>query len=304
MFTQCPRCGTVFSVGDQQLDAAAGRVRCGACGAPFDALLYLVRQLPTGAPAAAAPQRPGREGQTGTARAAPARPRPSVPPPEPPRPPPPRVQSPRAAPLPQAPAATARPPVAPPMARASAGVAAAPGVPEPLRADAEEAGRRLSPVWAGLLQSVVALGLVALLAFQLAWLAPAEVLARVPSARPWMDQLGPAFDRASALVGWERASPPRDLGRIRVRERDIREHPQHPGALLVLATLVNDAPFPQPPPRVRLTLFDVNGAVLAQRVFAPEEYLTGDPPSPGLWPLRLEVLAPESPAVSYQIEFL
>ena len=55
---------------------------------------------------------------------------------------------------------------------------------------------------------------------------------------------------------------------------------------------------------MRLTLFDVNGAVLAQRVFAPEEYLTGDDPPPGPWPLRLELLAPESPAVSYQIEFL
>ena len=289
MFTQCPRCGTVFSVGDRQLDAAAGRVRCGACGAPFDALLYLVRQLPTGAAGAKAPQRP----------------RPSVPPPEPPRPPTPRVQSPRAAvPPPQAPAATARPPFPPAMGREPARVAASPVVPEPLRADAEEAGRRLSPVWGGLLQSVAALGLVALLAFQVAWLAPAEVLARVPSARPWMDRMGPAFDQASALMGWERASPPRDLGRIRVRERDIREHPQHPGALLVQATLVNDAPFPQPPPRVRLTLFDVNGAVLAQRVFAPEEYLTGDDPPPGPWPLRLELLAPESPAVSYQIEFL
>ena len=304
MFTQCPRCRTVFSVGDQQLDAAAGRVRCGACGAPFDALLYLVRQLPSGAPAVGAPQRPGREGQTGSVRAAPVRTRPSVPPPEPPRSPPPWVQSPRPAPRPEAPAVTTRAPVAPPMAKASAGVAAPLGVPESLRADAEEADRRIASVWVGLLQWVAALGLVALLAFQLAWLAPAEVLARVPSARPWMAQLGPAFDRASALVGGERASPPRDLGRIRVRERDIREHPQHPRALLVQATLVNDASFPQPPPRVRLTLYDVNGAVLAQRVFEPEEYLTGDPPSPGLWPLHLEVLAPESPAVSYQIEFL
>ena len=59
------------------------------------------------------------------------------------------------------------------------------------------------------------------------------------------------------------------------------------------------------------TLFEISDlpqnqkrAVLAQRVFAPEEYLTGDDPPPGPWPLRLELLAPESPAVSYQIEFL
>nr|MCU0936962.1 zinc-ribbon domain-containing protein [Gammaproteobacteria bacterium] len=78
MFTQCPQCGTVFSVGDEQLDAAGGRVRCGACRAPFDALLYLVRQLPAGSARAAPGKRP-RPPAAGAGRAAPAAP----PPPEP-----------------------------------------------------------------------------------------------------------------------------------------------------------------------------------------------------------------------------
>ncbi len=295
MFTQCPQCGTVFSVGDAQLDAAGGRVRCGACRAPFDALLYLVRQLPAGSARAAPGKRP-RPPAAGAGRAAPAAP----PPPEP-------------LPIPAAPArprdgALAKPEAVPdPPLRPAPGPAArepAVPVPEPLRVDAERAGRRLPSAWAGALQGVAALALLALLGFQIAWLAPADVLARAPAAGPWLERLAPAFDRASGLLGWEGTPPPRDLARIRVRERDIREHPEHPGVLLVQATLVNEAPFRQAPPRVRLTLFDVNGAVLAQRVFLPPEYLAGESAEGDLWPLRLELLAPATAAVSYQIEFL
>ncbi len=303
MFTQCPRCGTVFSVSEEQLDAAGGRVRCGACRAPFDALLYLVRQLPGGSPAASAAGKRVRGPAVGTG--APVRPAP------PPVPEPPRASSPVTRPdEPASPGvATGRTPgPRPETVGVGAGAATegmpAQAVPEPLRADAERAGRRLPSGWQAAIQLSAALGLVALLAFQVAWLAPADLLARAPAVAPWLERLAPAFDRASGLLGWERGSTPRDLARIRIRERDIRDHPEQPGALLVQATLVNEASFQQPPPRVRLTLFDVNGAVLAQRVFLPAEYLAGEPPQPGLWPLRLELLAPATAAVSYQIEFL
>ncbi|MCU0936203.1 MAG: zinc-ribbon domain-containing protein [Gammaproteobacteria bacterium] len=300
MFTQCPQCGTVFSVSDEQLDAAGGRVRCGACRAPFDALLYLVRRLPAG-PARSTPGKRPRPPAAGAGLAAPAAP-----------------LAPEPA-LPRVPAAPARPgdtEAVPPASARDSVSRPAPGagttadrepavtVPEPLRADAERAGRGLPSAWAAAFQGAVAVVLLALLGFQVAWLAPADVLARAPGAGPWIERLAPAFDRASSLLGWERTPPPRDLGRIRVRERDIREHPDHPGALLVQATLINEAPFRQAPPRVRLTLFDVNGAVLAQRVFRPQEYLSGESADGGLWPLRLELLAPATAAVSYQIEFL
>ncbi|MBK8306636.1 MAG: DUF3426 domain-containing protein [Gammaproteobacteria bacterium] len=36
--TRCPACGTTFRVSDEQLGAAAGRVRCGVCEQVFDAL--------------------------------------------------------------------------------------------------------------------------------------------------------------------------------------------------------------------------------------------------------------------------
>jgi hypothetical protein len=156
--------------------------------------------------------------------------------------------------------------------------------------------------------AALSLALAALLAFQYAWLEPADLLARVPVVEPWVESLAPWFESASARLGWNRPAP-RDLSRIRVVERDIREHPAHPGALLVRARLVNDAPFAQLAPEVRITLFDVNGAVLAERVFASAEYSPGADPARLLargsaLDLRLELLAPATPAVSYQIEFL
>jgi len=41
MFTQCPRCATIFRVSAEILRAAAGQVRCGRCGAAFSALARL-----------------------------------------------------------------------------------------------------------------------------------------------------------------------------------------------------------------------------------------------------------------------
>lgn len=44
MFTRCPSCRAAFSITDQQLDIAAGMVRCGMCEHVFDARLYLFQQ--------------------------------------------------------------------------------------------------------------------------------------------------------------------------------------------------------------------------------------------------------------------
>jgi predicted Zn finger-like uncharacterized protein len=46
MYTQCPDCKTAFRVAADDLRQAAGKVRCGDCGAAFDALLYLSEDLP------------------------------------------------------------------------------------------------------------------------------------------------------------------------------------------------------------------------------------------------------------------
>ncbi|HET9122670.1 MAG TPA: DUF3426 domain-containing protein [Acidiferrobacteraceae bacterium] len=47
MYTQCPRCRTVFGVTDEQLRARAGMVRCGRCRAVFQADAALSEEPPS-----------------------------------------------------------------------------------------------------------------------------------------------------------------------------------------------------------------------------------------------------------------
>ena len=46
MYTNCPECGTVFRISTTELRVAEGYVRCGHCGATFNALATLADQLP------------------------------------------------------------------------------------------------------------------------------------------------------------------------------------------------------------------------------------------------------------------
>ena len=59
--------------------------------------------------------------------------------------------------------------------------------------------------------------------------------------------------------------------------RDVRPHPSRPDVLRVTATFRNDARWPQPWPRVRLTLSDVNGNAVATRDFEARDYLGNAP---------------------------
>lgn len=59
--------------------------------------------------------------------------------------------------------------------------------------------------------------------------------------------------------------------------RDVRPHPSKPDVLHVTATFRNDARWPQPWPRVRLTLSDINGNAVAMRDFDARDYLGSTP---------------------------
>jgi len=56
--------------------------------------------------------------------------------------------------------------------------------------------------------------------------------------------------------------------------RDIRPHPSVPGALIISATLRNDAAFAQPYPTVEISLSDLDENRVAMRRFQPREYLS------------------------------
>jgi len=64
-----------------------------------------------------------------------------------------------------------------------------------------------------------------------------------------------------------------DIGLIELLGQDIRSHPKNKKALLVSATIINNAPFTQPYPGLRLSFSDMNGEKVAARNFLPKDYL-------------------------------
>ena len=173
-------------------------------------------------------------------------------------------------------------------------------VPEALRDDLEAAGAPPAARHAG--PWLAALVLLLALAVQYLWFAPEDLARRFPLAAPAVQR----FCVAAGCIAQTQRAPER----IRILSRDVRAHPRYEGALLVTATFSNTAPWPQPFPRLRFTLYDVSGDTIAARVFEPAQYLSGvlpaDAPLPPGQPVQvsLEMLAPEEAAVSFQFDFL
>ncbi len=126
-------------------------------------------------------------------------------------------------------------------------------------------------------------------------------LARYSQLRPWLEQLCRVADC--------RIPPQRDVARIAVLNRQVIEDPSAPGALLVRATIENQAPFAQPYPIVQLSLSDINGRLLGRGRFTPQQYLVKkDLPAqlPSRTPIeiRLKIADPGSNAVNFEFTFL
>lgn len=147
---------------------------------------------------------------------------------------------------------------------------------------------------------VACLILLLLLCAQLAW-AKRDDLVADPTTGPWLRQLCAGLDCRLPLV--------QDTHRLRLLARDVQAHPSVPGALLISATVHNDAVFDQPWPMVVVTLSDVDGKRLAMRRLRPVEYLgDGAAVARGLAAgsnaaLVLEVEDPGNKAVAFEIGF-
>ena len=150
--------------------------------------------------------------------------------------------------------------------------------------------------WRGVLVALLTLTLLG----QLAWLARPR-LATVPMLRP-------AVAAVCQRLGC-RLPPFRDLQAIRVDEARITSHPEYAQALLVVATVVNTAPLAQPWPRLALALTGVDGAVVAERVFEPAEYLPaerqgeGDFAPGGAVEIRLPLADPGAQAAGFRLNW-
>jgi hypothetical protein len=91
-------------------------------------------------------------------------------------------------------------------------------------------------------------------------------------------------------------------------QRDVRQHPNAPGALRVSASFRNDARWPQPWPMLELTLSDVNGRVAGERRFQAREYLGDEPEQPMLASgetatVAMDILEPAAQIVAYDFQF-
>ncbi|HVF35211.1 MAG TPA: DUF3426 domain-containing protein, partial [Candidatus Saccharimonadia bacterium] len=146
-------------------------------------------------------------------------------------------------------------------------------------------------------------GLLLLLALgaQWAWLERARLLSN-PTVLRYVEA---ACTRLGCTIPTVRAEQ-----RIALLARDVRPHPSVAGALVISATLANQAPFPQPYPLVEITLADPNDLRIAMRRFRPDEYIVdGATLARGLAPgatsaISFEVEDPGKNAVAFEFKFL
>ncbi|MCP3689826.1 MAG: DUF3426 domain-containing protein [Gammaproteobacteria bacterium] len=99
-----------------------------------------------------------------------------------------------------------------------------------------------------------------------------------------------------------------DISQIKLLQRNVFTHPVTSNALMATGSFVNQASFAQAPPNMLVSLFDIHGNLIANRVFEPGEYLqdnnyrellqTNKPVQ-----FRLEIIDPGTDALTYEFEF-
>ena len=103
---------------------------------------------------------------------------------------------------------------------------------------------------------------------------------------------------------------PRALDQIEVLNRSIYTHPSEKDALMVTLTIINRAQFSQPYPVIQLRFLNVAGAVIAARQFGANHYLNTEwQPQQQIEPntpvsIKLEIQDVGEEVVSYDFDFL
>jgi hypothetical protein len=165
-----------------------------------------------------------------------------------------------------------------------------------LRVRTASAGGALTARW----QRIATIGgLSVLLALQLL-LAQRDVLAADARWRPTV----------GALCALLRCSVPdwRQPDAFVMLSRDVRPHARAPGTLQIDASFRNDARWPQPWPRLVVSLSDIDGRVVGTRAFSAREYLGAQPTQNTLASgqtaaVHLAVIEPAPGIVAFSFEF-
>ena len=278
MFTDCPSCERLFRIRAAQLQAADGWVRCGYCAETFYALERL-----HDAPVKQAPPALSDTEQIDT----PAQP----------------IQPPDDVTVGQQDEAQAE--AAATQQEATEAETADAGqdrellaeLPPVLDHEAEKTTASSSRfIWAGL---IIILSMIALA--QVAWFNRDRLLREYPALTPWAERL---CERLQCDV-----IRFRDLSAIKLLNREVRTHPRFRDALLVRATMVNNAEYIQPYPQIELVIYATNGQVISQGRFKPADYLgpaanpaAGMPPGAPIH-FVLELAGAAQQAVSFEFQF-
>ncbi|BFI94939.1 MAG: hypothetical protein RSP_04490 [Rhodanobacter sp.] len=282
MYTQCPECLSVFSLGAQALVQAHGYVLCGHCGAGFDSLATLSDQLPP---------EPFQQLPLNEQALAP-----------------PRVELVVYRPQPPAPVTTAAVATAPadPATEDFSQLVFSPRFARDARKRKPSRGARKQRAhrspdrqrqWPWVL---VCSALALTLAAQLAWV-DRDNLIRDPQVGGWLRGACNLLDCRLPLV----AAPKQ----LHLLASDVETHPNAAHALMISLSLRNDAAFAQPWPVVVVTLSDAQGHRLSMRRLLPTDYLDDRTVlRRGLAPgattaLLLEVQDPGDAAVAYEFDF-
>lgn len=139
-----------------------------------------------------------------------------------------------------------------------------------------------------------------LLVIQLAW-AERDPLIRNPTVGGWLRSSCAALGCEVPLV----AAPQQ----LQLLASNVQAHPSVAGALMISASVRNDAAFAQPYPILTITLSDAQGQRLAMRRLQPREYLDDNTIlQEGLAPgasavLLLELEDPGDKAVAFEFNF-
>jgi len=166
---------------------------------------------------------------------------------------------------------------------------------EPVSVDRGRGGKARTIVW-----SLVVIALIGVLAAQVTWF-QFDRLSAIPELRPF-------YEKGCELAGCQ-LKPLVNVDAIQSRKLVVRTDPENRSQLLVDAVIINRADFEQPFPAIALTFSNLNGDVVAQSLFTPNEYLSGEASErdgmPTDTPVRIAISIrdPGRDAVNYNLDF-
>lgn len=149
--------------------------------------------------------------------------------------------------------------------------------------------------------SLLAVALVAVLIAQVTYF-QVDRLSSIPELRPY-------YEKGCDILGCKLPQLVA-IDRIQSQKLVVRTDPKQRSTLIVDAVIINRAEFEQPFPGIGLTFSNLNGDVVAQSLFEPDEYLAGDAKDSKVMPtgtpvrISITIRDPGRDAVNYNISFV